>query len=94
MSTEEAIHTIETSEIIWARPTEEEYEALTMAIEALKSQTTGKWIIKSNTTPWYTEWWYACSECGQYPLRDRYGQEALSDYCPNCGARMRGEEDG
>ena len=38
MSTEEAIHTIETSEIIWARPTEEEYEALTMAIEALKAQ--------------------------------------------------------
>lgn len=53
---------------------------------------TGKWITKSNITPYYTEWWYECSECGQKPLRDRYEQEVLSDYCTHCGARMVGED--
>lgn len=57
------------------------------------AQKTGKWITKSNIKPYYTIWWYECSECGQRPLQDGYGQEAFSDYCPNCGARMVGEEE-
>ena len=69
------------------------YHTLSEAIEALKEQKTGKWITKSNTTPYYTEWWYECSECGQKPLRDGYGQEVLSDYCPSCGCRMVGDEE-
>lgn len=68
-------------------------EALDMAIEALQEQKTGKWITKSDTNPYYTTWWYECSECGQKPLRDEYWQEVLSDYCPNCGTRMECEEE-
>ena len=60
---------------------------------AEQAQKTGKWITKSDTNPYYTTWWYECSECGQKPLRDGYGQEVLSDYCPNCGARMEREEE-
>lgn len=71
----------------------DEIVALRKLPSAEPKQKTGKWITKSNTTPWYTEWWYACSECGQSPLRDRYGQEALSGYCPNCGCRMEVEEE-
>lgn len=51
-------------------------------------QKTGKWITKSDTNPYYTTWWYECSECGQRPLQDGYEQEVLSDYCPTCGSRM------
>lgn len=61
-------------------------------IEALQEQKTGQWITKSDTNPYYTTWWYECSECGQYPPRDGYGQEVLSDYCPHCGCRMECEE--
>lgn len=47
---------------------------------------TGRWIKKEERV-WY---WYECSECGESPLF-RNGERVLSDYCPNCGARM--EED-
>lgn len=60
---------------------------------AESAQKTGKWITKSDTNPYYTTWWYECSECGQYPPRDGYGQEVLSDYCPHCGCRMECEEE-
>ena len=69
------------------------YHTLSEAIEALQEQKTGKWITKSDTNPYYTTWWYECSECGQKPLRDEYWQEVLSDYCPNCGTRMECEEE-
>lgn len=35
-----------------------------------------------------------CSECGDYALRcEEYGQ-VKTKFCPNCGADMRGEQDG
>ena len=38
-------------------------------------------------------YWYECSICGERPLH-YYESECLSDYCPNCGAKMtRGEEE-
>ncbi len=46
----------------------------------------GRWIKKEERV-WY---WYECSECGESPLF-RNGERVLSDYCPNCGADMRGE---
>ena len=33
-----------------------------------------------------------CSVCGEDPLNAE-GDEFLTDYCPNCGADMRGEQD-
>ena len=45
----------------------------------------GKWINRSLNIL-YPEWArYTCSVCGEHS--NRY------DYCPNCGADMRGEED-
>ena len=46
----------------------------------------GRWI--SNDLGGY-KWAYYCSECGWvdgYPFNDRH------KYCPNCGARMDGDE--
>jgi hypothetical protein len=52
----------------------------------------GKWIWCGDK--------HVCSECDEFALCDAYDvletgeyQEELSDYCPNCGADMRGKED-
>lgn len=42
----------------------------------------GKWLRKLSQTPWPI-----CSECGIYGANE-------SNYCPNCGAYMKGENDG
>ena len=47
-----------------------------MAIEALSEQPHGRWIEAKMD---YGE----CSECGFFGL--------ITDYCPNCGARMKGD---
>lgn len=43
---------------------------------------------------------HVCSECDEFALCDAYDvletgeyQEDLSDFCPHCGADMRGEQD-
>ena len=38
-------------------------------------------------------WWYACSVCGEHIPKGRWGQEWHSNFCPNCGADMRGGQD-
>ena len=43
----------------------------------------GRWVNES----FYTY----CSVCGNMAIYDKYGQEVESDYCPNCGAKMDGE---
>lgn len=54
----------------------------------------GKWIID------YAEgrkiYHAHCSECGKEPTRNIGGDyyiDKLSDYCPNCGARMEGDSE-
>ena len=46
----------------------------------------GKWIDTKGNTEWYARE-YECSECGGTMLGE-------SNFCPNCGADMRGEQDG
>ena len=73
------------------------YHVLSWAIQEMKATHTerkvGKWIKHKDRTCWY------CSECttddyyayvwdfdtNEYKFQDKY--------CPNCGARMEGEED-
>lgn len=49
----------------------------------------GEWIKQDDEQCW----WYECSVCGDYPLKNSYGHDVLSVYCPNCGAQMRGEQE-
>ena len=37
-----------------------------------------------------TIWWYVCSACGGKAINGG----VLTNFCPNCGADMRGEQDG
>ena len=61
--------------------------ALSRVLEAptvVPERKTGKWINRSLNIL-YPEWErYTCSVCGKHS--DNY------DYCPNCGADMRGEQ--
>lgn len=47
----------------------------------------GEWIKQMDEQAW----WYECSVCGDYPLKNAFGHESLSRFCPWCGAYMRGE---
>ena len=43
----------------------------------------------------YTDTYYKCSNCGEaWVLNDGTPVENNMNYCPRCGARMDGEEDG
>ena len=44
---------------------------------------------------WINENFYThCSACGKMAIYDKYGQEFESNFCPNCGAKMDGGEQG
>lgn len=73
---------------------------LTKRIKALPSAQTieperkkGRWIMENvvltSNPPQYK--WH-CSECGR--MVHGFTAEVLTDYCPNCGADMRGDTDG
>ena len=34
----------------------------------------------------------SCSNCHKEPLLDTYGNYVFSNYCPHCGADMRGDQ--
>lgn len=57
-----------------------EQEAFKLAVEALSAERCGRWKCVSIGR-------YGCSLCGHEPyyVKDLH-------YCPNCGARMDGEE--
>lgn len=51
----------------------------------------GKWIEHDD---WYGVY-YECSVCKEpFTLIDGTPQDNLYNFCPNCGAEMRGENDG
>jgi rubrerythrin len=82
MTREEAIKVIESSDLFWFRPTGEERVALDVAIEALSEPKTGEWetdMVYAGIE------FYRCDQCD-------FRQSEKSRYCPNCGARMRGED--
>lgn len=56
----------------------------------IESQKTGHWIKPGGMMPPEHHGHYECSECGAFSLRDwsRY-KTVLSNYCPNCGAKMK-----
>lgn len=56
----------------------------------IEERKTGKWI--RNVDDDINAWWYECSECGDYPLKNAYGHDELSRWCPHCGCKMEGEQ--
>lgn len=64
----------------------DETKALDYAIECVKERKVGKWIF--GETMGHS--WMKCSEC----CVSQDGQTACFTYCPNCGAKMEGAEDG
>lgn len=49
----------------------------------------GQWIFKNG----YLGNTYYCSECEKAVYLDKYGEPNLTDFCPDCGAKMDGGED-
>ena len=53
----------------------------------------GKWkqhYVGQERTPWGSD----CSVCGEWLVIDRLVMNEKYHFCPNCGARMDGEQDG
>ena len=69
-------------------------EALDMAIKALEQpeRKTGKWIEQDDGCDGV---FYECSVCKDaFTLIDGTPSDNNYNYCPNCGADMRGDSDG
>lgn len=87
MTNQEAISIIQTYVDV---KSESEAEALDLAITALKNERPqGEWIPSHNPTP--TSDRFKCSVCGHYKifLIPKECQD-YKNFCPNCGADMRG----
>lgn len=52
----------------------------------------GKWVAADGMMPPEYHGKKRCSICAQFAMHDLYGRERLSHYCPNCGAKMDGDE--
>lgn len=50
----------------------------------------GRWIHNPDYESWAEM--YMCSACNRNALTDGDYRHKLSNYCPNCGAKMDGEE--
>lgn len=52
----------------------------------------GRWeiVIVSTSNPYESEIEEKCSLCGRFV--QRYGTQPQDNYCPNCGAKMKGCE--
>lgn len=58
------------------------HKSIDLAIKALEGRQTGEWIVTQEG-----RWLYpVCSLCGGK-------QDVKSNYCPDCGARMKKEEE-
>lgn len=60
-------------------PADKLADAFDMAIEALSAEKTGTWIRHERGL----FFGYKCSQCGEL-------SEIPTDYCPHCGAKMKG----
>ena len=65
--------------------------AIHSVIEELENQKTGHWIEKDG---YDGDTYYDCSECGEsFCLIEGTPTDNLYNYCPNCGAKMEGENE-
>lgn len=51
----------------------------------------GEWVKVVENISWH----YECNQCHNRPLMARLvDEDVLSEFCPNCGADMRGKDNG
>lgn len=62
-------------------------DSIDMAIDALKNQKTGHWVIHKLEPNGYDH--IKCSVCGQFWSVSDHNK--IFKYCFNCGAKMKGE---
>lgn len=90
MTREEAIEQLK----LWLNylyPDTDVYHAVAMAIVALQVQKTGRWIwVQYDSNPEIGN--HHCSVCGFIPACFNLARKHLN-YCPKCGADMRGAEE-
>lgn len=75
-------------------------ECITELINGVPSAQTerkrGRWkrhnTYRGDDTSGYVDPDWRCSECGKRANINEYFMYDLTDFCPNCGADMRGEE--
>lgn len=85
ISREEAIKILK--DTLYDEKTPTDYlEAVKMGREALENQKTGHW---KETTLANGRKGMECSSCGCEPIEDTLYGYVYSDYCPNCGAKMK-----
>ena len=68
------------------------FERLSNAIESLptvEERKEGKWVTEYNGNGWNDYWDYTCSVCGK--KYERADVLCKANFCPNCGAKMKGE---
>ena len=53
----------------------------------------GRWIAENQDNRRYADC-YTCSNCQNYTYTYTLMRDCEYDYCPNCGADMRGDENG
>jgi len=98
MTTEEAIKLLKVVIFMVEEQyaTEEIEEALQMAIKALQAEPKpGKWIIKHGNYCGVLIKEYFCDQCGERGGLSRmlYDPEPLPNFCSNCGADMRDDDE-
>lgn len=55
---------------------------------------TGKWYKPNGVMPPEHFGRHRCSICDAFAMHDwKHHREQLTDYCPNCGAEMKGEQE-
>lgn len=50
----------------------------------------GEWVRKEDECCY----WFECSVCGEEPAKLHGNYDFFSNFCPNCGCQMVGDEDG
>ena len=66
--------------------------SLLMAQPVAEERKTGKWYKPNGVMPPEHFGRHRCSICDAFAMHDwKHHREQLTDYCPNCGADMRGE---
>jgi len=73
----------------WDGHTEKDVTRLLSLPTIQREPQEGHWILYDKRFPWRT--WYKCSECGNYlDFSGVNGGRGEVNYCPNCGAKMKG----